>query len=160
MTKHDEILSVCRRYDDVHEGAPATAREIAEWGVAQSMIAPPKVDPMAILAQDFATAMREDYRTDPGTGRRYRGRHPVRITADGVQFGFWADMKYATRAHMQNSFAQRRKGVVGDCIQLKTDVDVYNGTFRRADEEAIQMVLDFTDDVAEAQALDAIKTAA
>jgi hypothetical protein len=52
-------------------------------------------------------------------------------------------------------FVQRREQISreqisGDCTQLKTDVDVYN-TMNK-DEPLIQLVLDFTDDVAEREA--------
>lgn len=47
------------------------------------------------------------------------------------------------------SFAQRRQQIVGDCYQLKTDVDVYNMKDRT--QEPIQIVLDFTYDVEELQ---------
>lgn len=47
------------------------------------------------------------------------------------------------------SFAQRRQQIVGDCYQLKTDVDVYNTKDRS--QEPIQIVLDFTYDVEELQ---------
>ena len=47
------------------------------------------------------------------------------------------------------SFAQRRQQIVGDCVQLKTDADVYND--RRKPAEPIQTVLDFTLDVMELQ---------
>lgn len=32
----------------------------------------------------------------------------------------------APHDHMEKAFAQRREQVVGDLVQLKTDVDVYN----------------------------------
>jgi hypothetical protein len=53
----------------------------------------------------------------------------------------------APREHMELAFAQRRQQIVGDCIQLSIDVDVYNG--RNADKEPKQIVLDFEDDVNE-----------
>lgn len=68
---------------------------------------------------------------------------------------FWGELDRAPRAHMVKAFAQRRRQVVGDCAQLKTDVDVYNG--KHDDQPLIQPVLDFTDDVGE---LEATSTAA
>ena len=67
-----------------------------------------------------------------------------------MQGTLWADIDTAPRPHMQKAFAQRRKQIVGDCVQLKTDVDVFND--KRPEDEPIALVLDFTDDVAEAQA--------
>ena len=51
--------------------------------------------------------------------------------------------------HFVRSFGQRRQQIVGDCLQLKTDVDVYND--KRDLAEPIQVPLDFTLDVAELQ---------
>jgi hypothetical protein len=51
---------------------------------------------------------------------------------------------------MEKAFAQRREQIVGDCDQLRTDVDAYND-MNRGKQPEIQMVLDFTDDVAERQ---------
>lgn len=52
---------------------------------------------------------------------------------------------------MEKAFAQRRKQIVGDCLQLKTDVDVYND--KHSEQAPIQVVLDFTTDVEEAEGL-------
>jgi hypothetical protein len=51
---------------------------------------------------------------------------------------------------MQVSFQHRRKGIVGDCRQMTVDVDSYNDT--HPTEEPIQIVFDFTMDLAELEA--------
>jgi len=51
---------------------------------------------------------------------------------------------------MKLSFQQRRQQIVGDCRQLKIDVDSYND--RHANVEPIQMVFDFVRDLAEIEA--------
>jgi hypothetical protein len=48
---------------------------------------------------------------------------------------------------MQISFQHRRRGIVGDCRQMKVDVDSYNDA--HPDAEPIQIVFDFTMDLAE-----------
>ncbi len=53
---------------------------------------------------------------------------------------------------MQVSFQQRRQGIVGDCRQFKTDVDSYNDA--NPAEEPVQIVFDFTMDLAELEAAD------
>jgi len=52
-------------------------------------------------------------------------------------------MGFAPREHMQKAFTQRRNQIIGDCFQLKVDVDVYNDL--NQDQPAIQLVLDFSD---------------
>lgn len=97
----------------------------------------------------MAKAQWEEYSTDK-YGRRYRVNHAVRVTKGNVQYTFWAIMGFAPRP--QKTFAQRRKQIVGDCFHLKTDVAVYNDKPR--DQEPLQVVLNFTDDVKEAQGLE------
>jgi hypothetical protein len=45
------------------------------------------------------------------------------------------------------AFTQRRNQVIGDCFQLKVDVDVYNNL--NTDQPPLPLILDFTDDVKE-----------
>jgi hypothetical protein len=59
----------------------------------------------------------------------------------------WAMLDNAPREHMRKAFIQRRAQIVDDCVQLATDVEVYND--RHKDQEPIQMLLDFRDDVEE-----------
>jgi hypothetical protein len=51
---------------------------------------------------------------------------------------------------MEKAFAQRREQVIGDCLQLQIDVEAYNAMNHA--EKPIQLILDFTDDVAERRA--------
>jgi hypothetical protein len=99
----------------------------------------------------MARALREEYATNEH-GRRYRVNHAVRVTKASVQYTFWAMLKDAPREHMQKAFIQRREQIVGDCVQLATDVDVYNDM--NTNKPPIQMLFDFRDDVAERQGLD------
>lgn len=98
--------------------------------------------------------MSEEYITDP-QGRRVRAKHVARIKHDGEQLYLWADIRTADRKHMGVAFQQRRQQIVGDCLQLKTDVDSYNDNSKAS--PPIQLVLDFTHDVEE---IEAAKTAA
>ena len=74
----------------------------------------------------------------------------MRVTKAGVQFTFWGVMGFASHDFMEKSFAWRREQIVGDNLQLKTDVDVYNDLVR-GKHPPIQLVLNYTDDVAERQ---------
>jgi hypothetical protein len=51
---------------------------------------------------------------------------------------------------MELAFSQRRQQIVGDCVQWKRDVDSYNET--HPEQTRLPLILDFTDDVAEADA--------
>ena len=45
---------------------------------------------------------------------------------------------------MQKAFIQRREQIVGDCVQLDTDVEAYNAL--HTEQRPIQMLFDFRDD--------------
>jgi len=147
MAKYKEQLQrIWHQYESEHGFVPATAREAVAWGLSKGMIEVPEVDPLDKLASDMSTALREEYATDED-GRRYRVNHAVRVTKGGVQYTFWAIMKDAPREHMQKAFIQRREQIVGDCVQLNTDVEAYNTLHK--DQRPIQMLFDFRDDIEE-----------
>jgi hypothetical protein len=61
-------------------------------------------------------------------------------------------MGFASHEHMEKAFAWRRERIVGDNVQLKTDVDVYNDMVK-GKHPPIQLVMDYTEDVAERQVM-------
>ena len=147
MTTYTEQLQrIWRSYEEAGMPTPATARDVAAWAIAQNLWGPRRADIISQCADDLARALREEYRTD-ARGRRYRTKHAVRITRSGVQYALWADIDKAPRSHMERAFAQRRQQIVGDCFQLRVDVDVYNDN--NPDDSPIQLVLDFTRDIDE-----------
>jgi hypothetical protein len=73
--------------------------------------------------------------------------HVAKIFEHGKTIPLWADIRTASRRHMQISFQGRRQQIVGDCKQLKTDVDSYNQNAN--DGAPIQMIFDFTLDIEE-----------
>jgi hypothetical protein len=152
MTKDEKLQSVFHRYLEAHNGVPHGTYDVVTWAVHHGLLDIPVVDPMTVLAEQLRTALRNEYGTDPNTGRRYRKNHAVRISQRGVQLALWGEMETAPREHMERAFAQRRTQIVGDCVQLNSDVVVYNGM--HVDKDPIQIVLNFTDDVAEAEAAD------
>lgn len=155
-TYREQLQKVWHAFERENGQVPATTREAAQWGVARRMIEMPQVDPFAKLAEDMSAALREEYATDR-QGRRYRVNHAVRVTKGGVQYTFWAIMKDAPREHMQKAFIQRREQVVGDCVQLATDVEAYNGM--NEGQPPIPMLFDFRDDVEERRYWDGKKAA-
>lgn len=157
MAKYSEQLQrIWHEYESVHGYLPATARDAVRWGVEQGMMAVPEVDPYDRLAEDMSRALREEYATD-AKGRRYRKNHAVRITKGGVQHTMWAMLELAPRQHMQKAFIQRREQIVGDCLQLAVDVEVYND--RNKEQPPIPMLLDFRDDIEERKYWDDKKAA-
>jgi hypothetical protein len=129
---------------------PVSAKTIAAWAIRMRRWVPPESAAINRCAEDLAEAMRQDHFIDR-KGRRVRTFHVVQqINAQGEQLRLWDDIRTAPRSHMHLSFQQKRKGIFWDCHQLKTEVDSYNDS--HPDEESIQMVFDFTMDLAEHEA--------
>ena len=102
-------------------------------------------------AEELSRAMREDYITDR-QGRRECGLNTARpwaVRANNCHSG--QTVRTATREHMQVAFQQRRQQIVGDCRQLKVDVDSYNDNYNHG--LPVQIIFDFTEDVEELEAL-------
>ncbi len=150
-TKAERLQRAWHKYDDDKDHKPTGTREAAEWAVAEGLIELPAVDPYDVLAEQMSQALRSETATD-AKGRRYRVNHAVRITKGGVQYTFWGVMGFASHEHMEKAFAWRREQIVGDNVQLKTDVDVYNDMVK-GKHPPIQLVMDYTEDVAERQVM-------
>ena len=146
MTKNERMQAIFHLYLSEREQEPATTREVVEWAVGQGMLTLPNADPYDMLASQMAGALGQEF--DTHKGHRYRVNHAVRDTKNGTQQTFWAIMGYAPHDHMIRAFAQRREHIVGECVQLKTDVLVYND-MNAGEVQPVQMPMDFTEDVAE-----------
>lgn len=145
---HQQIV---HDYQDSGLPWPATARQIASFAIETGLWRPQHSLLVGQCAEELSRAMREEYFIDP-QGRSVRAKHAVRTKKDGHQVSLWGDWRTAPREFMQAAFAQRRQQIVGDCHRLKIDVDSYNEN--RSPEQPIQMVFDFSDDLAELKAFD------
>lgn len=148
-TETELLQRLWREYEELTDHKAASAREVIDWAVRECGLALPRVDPRDVLSERLSKALREQYATDD-QGRRYRVNHAVRVMKDGVQLTMWGMLGYASHGHMQRAFTQRREQVIGDLVQLQVDVEVYNEKI--STDKRIQLVLDFTDDVAERRA--------
>ena len=151
-TYSEQLRDIAELYRNSQQPWPATARQIATWAINNGYYRTHQSKLIAKAAEEFASAMREDYYTDP-QGRRVRALHVARVVSkspDGshTQKMLWDDIRNAPRGFMERAFQLRRRQIVGDCKQLKTDVDSFNDN--HPDDGPIQLFLDFTDDVAEA----------
>ena len=145
-TEAERDQRLWREYEECHDHAAASARDVVDWAVRERGLVLPRIDPRDVSAERMSRHLREEYATDE-KGRRYRRNHAIRVTKDGVQTTMWGIMGFAPHAHMQRAFTQRREQVIGDLVQLQIDVEVYNDKVP-ADKQ-IQLVLDFKDDVNE-----------
>lgn len=145
-TYNEQMQNIVKQYRDAGARWPATTKDIAAWAIANNLWQPHPGSIVAQCADQLARAMREEYITDP-QGRRVRTKHVAMIDKDGEQLSLWADIRSAPTSHMQMAFQQRRHQIIGDCRQLKTDVDSYNENTNTGPE--IQMIFDFTLDLEE-----------
>ncbi len=151
MTYKHQMQKIVDEYRATGEPWPASAKTIADWALNAGLWQLPPAAIRRRCADDIAAAMREEYTTDK-KGRRVRLLHPAPLFANGEHAVVWDDIRTAPRKHMEMSFQHRRKGIVGDCRQFKTDADSYNDA--HVGEEPIQIVFDFTMDLAELEAAD------
>lgn len=146
-----QVRSYLERYKkEVGDDGLVDPHLVAAWAYKNGLHKPNTKTIIDAIASDIAQVFREEYRTDKN-GQRYRAKHAVRSKKGGKTLSLWADIddEQAPRDHFVRSFAQRRQQIVGDCYQLKTDVDVYNA--KDSSQEPIQIHLDFTYDVEELQ---------
>lgn len=147
----EQLQKIVREYIEGGGEWPATTRQIAVWAIERKRWAPQSDTLISQCAEQLARAMREEYILDP-QGRTVRAKHAARLQQDGEQQVLWADIRTAERSHMEIAFQQRRQQIVGDCRQLKTDVDSFNDNANPG--VPLQMVFDFSADLAELEALE------
>ena len=145
---------IVRMYRESGQTWPASARQVANWAFEKRLWEPARGTIVGQLAGELARAMREEYFVDP-QGREVRAKHAARISEGGIQSTLWDDIRTADPNHMRIAFQQRRQQIVGDCKQLKTDVDSYNEN--RNPDRPIQLELNFTEDIAELEVLEALE---
>jgi hypothetical protein len=145
----EQMQSIFDRYTVEVDSSPVSLDNVAAWAIEHGLYRPAPRDVVKLCREALAESLRQEKRTD-AKGRRYRAKHSVRTNVGGIQLSLWADIDNAPRSFMEKSFGQRRKAIADDCFQVKQDVDHFND--ENADEPPIQVVLDFTDDVAEMEA--------
>lgn len=151
MAYNEDLQRLVAQYRAEGNPWPADSKTVAAWMVQHKHWEPQRKTAIDILAPQISRALREEYVTDP-QGRRVRKNHAIRETIerpDGQheQMTLWVSLDVATPEQMQTAFQQRRHQILGDCRQLKTDVDSYNDN--NTDRACVQMVFDFTEDLEE-----------
>lgn len=144
MTKTELMQNLWRRYQSEHGYEPSGTRIVVDWAVQCGFLELPQVDLKEILAHQMSKALRQETTIDKH-GREHRINHAVR----GPQGTLWGVMGHVRDDHMEKSFTQRREQIVGDCLHLRNDVDVYNDKRVTAGALPYQLDLNFTEDVEE-----------
>lgn len=146
---YKQMAGVLDRYAAEVDPEPTSLDPVAAWAVRQGLYQPRHRDVIQMCKEELAESLRQVRRVD-SKGRKYRAKRCVRTNIGGVQLVLWADADTAPRSFMEKSIAQTRRAVADDCFQLKMDVDHFND--ERGGDRPINLVLDFSEDVAEMEA--------
>ena len=117
-------------YIDDGQPWPAERRTIAAWAIRKRRWQPSQKEMIDRCAQELAEAMRAEMEMDP-QGRTVRAKHCALITerdeaGNKVQKRLWFDRSSSTPELMRLALQQRRRKVLGECKQLRKDLDSYN----------------------------------
>ena len=145
-TLNKQFRRYTQQYMREHDVDAIDLDEVADWMIRQGYWEPESSALRKLCKEKVRCALRQQCFID-AQGRKVRKFHPVVTEKDGKQTSLWYQLPTASRDNIALSFQQRRKGIVGDCRKLKTDVDSFNDN--NNDGESIQLTLDFTNDVLE-----------
>lgn len=149
-TQAEFLQDIVNDYIDAGQPWPADRRTIAAWAVQNRRYSPPRKSEVDMCAKALAEAMRLEMEIDP-QGRTVRAKHCAKIkemddSGALVQRTLWFD-RNADPELMHISFQQRRKAILGDNRQLKTDLDSYNEN--NVFGKKIQLSFNYEDDLIE-----------
>jgi hypothetical protein len=145
-TLKKQFQRIAHEYMRQHHVDYIDLHEVAEWAIRTNRWEPQKSALIRQCKELLGSALREEYFTD-SQGRRVRAMHVIVKDRNGKQTSIWGDMRTADRNHMALSFQQRRRQIVGDCRQLKMDIDSFNENYNKG--SWIQTSFDFTHDLEE-----------
>jgi len=121
----DAMLDIVRLYLADGGVEPIDLDGLARYAIDNRLWEKHRSTLVQLCKRDLSRALREQFHTDP-QGRQVRTYHATKLRSGDGQLVFWADLRTAPPEHVELAFQQRRSQVVGDCRQLKMDVDSYN----------------------------------
>jgi hypothetical protein len=146
MTKFDDqLVQIAEDYRAAGQAWPATREQIAEWAVANDRYQLTRGMAVKQCAERISRALGLRHVKDK-KGRSVRKYYAARIREDGQLVMKWDDWN-AERPFMEMAAANRRNQILGQCWQLKNDMDSYSD--RRCPETPIQMDFNFNIDLEE-----------
>ena len=148
MSKIQELQKIIRLYREESGESELDMHKIARFALGKGWPMPKPKSPIDLLAAQIKDAARQEVRRDRTSGRPYRAYHAVPARDEKGQGTFyWIDMDDAetTFANMRKSMVRRREQMVDDGVMLTLDQDHWN--VGRADDEQINLPMDFTQDI-------------
>jgi hypothetical protein len=149
-TFNEQLVTVVEDYRAAGHLWPASAEQLAEWAVAHDRFQITRGMAVSQCKEKIARAMRLEHVRDK-KGRNIRKYYAAGVRENGQLVMKWDDLN-AERPFMEISTANRRNQILGECRQLKADVDSYNE--RRCPDQPIQVEFNFTVDLEELEQLD------
>lgn len=148
MKKMEQLQNLISLYKRETGNNAVDMDDVARWAIGRGVKPPQPKTELELMSKQLADAARLQHNKDPNTGYSYRVNHALTHSdPNGKQRTLWVDIHSAKRSQMHASLTNRRQQMIGDGVQLTIDQTVWNNL--NPNEEAIQMVLDFTEDVAE-----------
>lgn len=144
-TLNDQILQIVEDYRAAGNPWPASKLEIGEWAVANSRYQLTRGMAVAQAAERIGRAMGLEHVKDK-KGRSVRKYYAAHIRENGQLVMKWDDLN-APKPFMEVAAANRRNHILGECLQLKTDMDSYSE--RKCPDAPIQIDFNFNIDLEE-----------
>ncbi|MGH6946319.1 MAG: hypothetical protein ACREDZ_03245 [Kiloniellales bacterium] len=149
---NEQLVTIVEDYRAAGLAWPASAEQIAEWAVAHDRYELTRGMAVSQCKEKVARAMRLEHVRDR-RGISVRKYYAARIREGGQLVMRWDDWN-AERPFMEVATANRRNQILGECRQLKNDVDSYNE--RHCPDQPIQIEFNFSVDLEELEQLDEI----
>lgn len=153
---NEQLIRLTNKFMSATGKKAYMAREVAVWAIDNKLWGLRKEKLVGLCAEEFARAFKEERFTDP-QGRRVRRKHVRKIEKDGEQIALWEDFNSISREDYELSLLQRRKQIVGECIQLNTDKNSFNEN--RKPTKQIELSYNFTADVDEHEIMRTVEKA-
>jgi hypothetical protein len=147
---NEQIVKIVEEYRSAENPWPASKLEIAEWAVKNDRYQITRGIAISQAAERIGRAMGLEHVRDR-KGRSVRRYYAARVRENGQLVMKWDDWD-APRPFMEVAAANRRNQILGECRQLKTDMDSYSDW--RSPEEPIQIDFNFNIDLEELEQLD------
>jgi hypothetical protein len=142
---NDQLVKIVEDYRAAGGAWPASREEIAEWAVAHDRYELTRGMAVRQCAEKLGRAMGLQHIRDK-KGRSVRKYYAAPVREDGQLVMKWDDWN-APRSFMEITAASRRNQILGQCWQLKNDLDSYNE--RRCPDQPIQLDFNFSVDLEE-----------
>jgi len=142
---NEQLVLIVEDYRVAGQPWPATKQQIAEWAVANDRYQLTRGMAVIQCAEKIGRAMGLEHVTDL-KGRSVRKYYAAAIRENGQLVMKWDDLN-AERPFMEVASANRRNQILGQCWQLKNDMDSYSE--RRCPEAPIQIDFNFNMDLEE-----------